>query len=328
MYHFTGCPCSVCGKALTDADDIVVCPDCGAPYHRACYEKQGACVYTAKHGTGFEWTPPASAKSERRCPNCGAPNAESAPRCTHCGYSFEAAPGQTPLPRVDANRQAQRQGPAQQASGGFNYARLYQEAQGGYWQAGAASTADEPVDGIPADEWSTYLGPSAPAYLRDFSQMQKYGRKSSICFSALLFGPLYFFYRKAWKPAFAFLAVDLLLNVPALLELLVLSESSVAPPVNASFLVLLAQIASIASFAVMVLSGMFAKYLYRKTAAERIRRIQTEFPDKDKREAVLRAQGGVSWAAVVGVCTAMVVAGALFSLLLGPNLDAIIGLLL
>ena len=60
--------------------------------------------------------------------------------------------------------------------------------------------------------------------------MQKYGRKSSICFSALLFGPLYFFYRKAWKPAFAFLAVDLLLNLPALLELLVLSESAFALP--------------------------------------------------------------------------------------------------
>ncbi len=33
-------------------------------------------------------------------------------------------------------------------------------------------------------------------------------------FSALLFGPFYFFYRKAWKPAFGFLAAELLLFVP------------------------------------------------------------------------------------------------------------------
>ena len=98
MYQFTGCPCSVCGKALTDGDDIVVCPDCGAPYHRACYEKQGACVYAAKHGAGFEWTPPASARPERKCPNCGAPNPESAARCGHCGYPFEGA--QTTPPRL------------------------------------------------------------------------------------------------------------------------------------------------------------------------------------------------------------------------------------
>lgn len=319
MYQFTGCPCSVCGKPLTDTDDIVVCPDCGAPYHRSCYEKQGACVYVSRHGS-FEWTPPASAQPERKCPNCGAPNPESAVRCSHCGYSF-AGP-QTPPPRVDANRQAY-----QTSAGGFNYARLYQEAQGGTWQSTAASAVD-PIDEISGEDWATYIGPASPAYLRDFSRMQRYNRKSSICFSALLFGPLYFFYRKAWKPAFAFLAVDLLLNLPALLELLVLSESSLAPPISSSSLILMAQLASILSFVVMVISGMFAKYFYRRSAAERIRRIEAEFPEKDKREAVLRAQGGVSWAAVVGVFTAMIVAGALFSLLLGPNVEAVANLLL
>ena len=38
--------------------------------------------------------------------------------------------------------------------------------------------------------------------------------------------------------------------------------------------------------------------------------------------------GGVSWAAVVGVCTLMMVAGAVFSLFLGPNVDAIVGLVI
>ena len=321
MYQFTGCPCSVCGKTLAEGDDIVVCPDCGAPYHRACYEKQGACVYAARHGA-FEWTPPASAQPERKCPNCGAANPESAQRCSHCGAPF--AEGQTPPPRAGVPRQPQR--PGEQA-GGFNYARLYQQAEGGVWQYGAAS-ADEPIDGISSDEWAVYLGPSSPAYLRDFAQMQRYGRKSSICFSALLFGPLYYFYRKAWKPAFAFLAIDLVLNLPALLELLVLSESPLAPAVSPSSLLLLAQLASILSFAVMVVSGMFAKYFYRRAAAGRIRRIQAAFPEKSRREAVLRAQGGVSWAAVVGVCTVMMVAGAAFSLLLGPNVDAVLSLLL
>lgn len=317
MYRFTGIPCSVCGKPLTDTDDIVVCPDCGAPYHRDCYEKQGACVYADQHGS-FEWTPPASAVPERKCPNCGTSNPESASRCSHCGYSF--AGGQEMPPRPDAGSSSY-----QNSTGGFNYARLYQNAQQtGRWQSG---TAVEPIDGISGDDWATYIGPASPLYLRDFTRMQRFGRKSSICFSALLFGPLYFFYRKAWKPAFAFLAIDLVLNLPALMELLVLSESSIAPAIGSSSLVMMAQIASILSFVVMVLSGMFAKYLYRRTAAQRIRRIEADFPDKDKREAVLRAQGGVSWASVIGVCTAMIVAGALFSLLLGPNLEAVANLL-
>ena len=41
MPKYYGCPCEGCGKPLTLQDDIVVCPDCGAPYHRVCYEKLG-----------------------------------------------------------------------------------------------------------------------------------------------------------------------------------------------------------------------------------------------------------------------------------------------
>ena len=108
MYQFTGCPCSVCGKTLTDTDDIVVCPDCGAPYHRACYQAQGACVYAGKHGTGFEWTPPASAQPEHKCPNCGAPNPESAQRCSHCGYVFGSEQAAPPPRKRPESREAGR----------------------------------------------------------------------------------------------------------------------------------------------------------------------------------------------------------------------------
>ena len=33
MPKYYGCPCEGCGEPLTLKDDIVVCPDCGAPYH-------------------------------------------------------------------------------------------------------------------------------------------------------------------------------------------------------------------------------------------------------------------------------------------------------
>ena len=32
MPKYYGCPCEGCGEPLTLKDDIVVCPDCGAPY--------------------------------------------------------------------------------------------------------------------------------------------------------------------------------------------------------------------------------------------------------------------------------------------------------
>ena len=55
MPKYYGCPCEGCGRPLALTDDIVVCPDCGAPYHRECYEKLGRCIHTPAHGAGYDW---------------------------------------------------------------------------------------------------------------------------------------------------------------------------------------------------------------------------------------------------------------------------------
>lgn len=55
MTRYTGNHCPVCEQAFTDEDDIVVCPDCGTPYHRACWQKVGACMHKSEHAAGFEW---------------------------------------------------------------------------------------------------------------------------------------------------------------------------------------------------------------------------------------------------------------------------------
>ena len=59
MARYTNNHCPVCEQAFTDADDIVVCPECGTPYHRECWKKVGACVHEAEHAVGFEWKPDA-----------------------------------------------------------------------------------------------------------------------------------------------------------------------------------------------------------------------------------------------------------------------------
>ena len=44
MNDYVGCVCSVCNKPFAAGDDIVVCPECGTPYHRACYQAAGGCI--------------------------------------------------------------------------------------------------------------------------------------------------------------------------------------------------------------------------------------------------------------------------------------------
>ena len=77
MSKYTGLECPVCKNTFKDDDDIVVCPECGAPYHRTCYQKEGHCIYEDKHGTDQAWQAEERAHQEagdKKCPRCGTVN--------------------------------------------------------------------------------------------------------------------------------------------------------------------------------------------------------------------------------------------------------------
>ncbi len=319
MPKYYGCPCEGCGRPLTLKKDIVVCPDCGAPYHRTCYEKLGRCIHSPAHGAGYEWKFPYQDSELRTCPSCGERTLRSEENCRCCGAKLPPE-GSTPEP-----------GDRAEAEGAFDYSSLYRQ----YQQSGSAADPmkqmyqaafgkDETLDGISCKDWEAYIGPSAPSYLATYGQMELRRNKISMSFSALLFGPFYFFYRKAWKPAFAFLAAELLLAAPTFLDMLKLSGSTFAVGWSDSSLLIFARVCNLLSFLLMVVRGMYGKWFYRKSAAARIRKIQAEFPDPEQRRAVLGAQGGVSFAAVIGAFVLLTVIGSAFTMLLGPDLQALL----
>ena len=45
--------CPVCEEQFKKGDDIVVCPECGTPHHRECYENIGHCFNKDKHSEDF-----------------------------------------------------------------------------------------------------------------------------------------------------------------------------------------------------------------------------------------------------------------------------------
>ena len=51
-----GCSCARCKAYLFSEDDIVYCPECGAPHHRECYEVLGHCALEELHGTELEYS--------------------------------------------------------------------------------------------------------------------------------------------------------------------------------------------------------------------------------------------------------------------------------
>ena len=214
MPKYYGCPCEGCGKPLTLQDDIVVCPDCGAPYHRVCYEKLSQCIHRPAHAAGYEWKFPYEESQLRTCPSCGERTLRDEETCRCCGAVLPPE-GQEPPSSRGSDEET------------FDYSQMYRQfstsadPEKEFFEDAFGKEAK--MDGIDRQDWLDYIGPAAPAYLAAYSRMQLQKSKVSMSFSALLFGPFYFFYRKAWKPAFGFLAAELLLAAPTFIEMLQLS---------------------------------------------------------------------------------------------------------
>lgn len=57
-FRYKNQECPVChGHFNGETDDIVVCPLCGTPHHRECYNKNGECANSEKHNENFRWSP-------------------------------------------------------------------------------------------------------------------------------------------------------------------------------------------------------------------------------------------------------------------------------
>ena len=314
MFSFIGYKCPVCGKPFAEGDDIVVCPDCGAPYHRECYQKAGHCQFEALHSPDFVWKPtPEEEQSARAartfpCPVCGAQCPGNSNFCPTCGSPLAGA--EQPAQEGDP-RQAYRE----------SYQRM--SASQAYREAFGTATLDD----IPIPDWEAFLGRSSAIYLTVFGRMKQTGRRIAMNLSAFFFGPIYFFYRKMWRWGLIFSAIFFALNAPFLLLMLQVTGSPVAAGLNPDALYSAASLCSWLTWAVMFVRGFFAHYLYRQDAARKIRRISEALPQGQGRAEALRRSGGVSWKGVLLFALAVVGLDGLVAALLGPNLTALYSLM-
>lgn len=320
MMDYKGHKCASCHKVLTEQDDVVICPECGAPYHRDCYAKEGKCVFSAKHASGFEYVPPEAkpdTNSGADCPVCPACHAQNPPDtlfCERCGQPLNPAFG--------AQNNA---GPA-----GPQYNPQYNQAPGNPGDMQYAQTnvinqlhlADE-YDGIATKDWMEYIGNSAPYYLYQFQHMNETGRKTSFCWSAAILPEFYFFYRKMWGwGALAAIAM-LIISLPSMLSMLALMGVSISLPISASALSVMNTAAMLLNWGLRICGGLFAFHLYRKNAAKQIRAIKAKHEgDEDGYRTELHRRSGPSRVSVVVICASLVILSLVLSYVLGPQLAA------
>lgn len=99
----TGQKCVVCSAYLFPDDDVVFCPQCGAPHHRECYKSVGHCGLEDKHGTENQYKKieiKADGKVEEKpfpdsqpaCRGCRKVLEKDAKFCPYCGLPTDSIP--------------------------------------------------------------------------------------------------------------------------------------------------------------------------------------------------------------------------------------------
>lgn len=187
MAMFEGYKCPVCEKTFDKQDDIVVCPECGAPYHRECYMSNSGCVYADRHAEGFTWSGVKESEPEVeathavetiRCARCGTENPVTATVCSDCG-AYLRAPSYTgddsDIPGASQN----------------NYPPFVEAID-------PEQLENEVIDDIRVGDLKSYLGSSWVFSIPSFYSIGKYGRKLSFNILALLTHGIWFIWKKMY----------------------------------------------------------------------------------------------------------------------------------
>ena len=219
--------CDGCGLPLRENEDVVVCPECGTPQHRACFDRNGRCVNEAKHGTGFDWAasaPAAAVNAAVVCPVCRHENVPGAAVCARCGQPFtaEALPP-TPAPKRERSTEQLVDDLFFDAPRGVTELQLDDDERDQVefvlsqrmLQATPGMSeeqAEERLCGHPLRQVMTFISARALTFVNKFRRLES-GRTFTWNWAAFLFTPYWFFYRKLWKPGIIVMTIRICLSV-------------------------------------------------------------------------------------------------------------------
>lgn len=309
--RFYGSRCISCGNVFGQGDDIVVCPECGTPYHRECYKKEGSCINLALHETGHSWKPvteeeAAAAETNEngliRCMRCGQENPADTLFCTRCGLPLHQ---NEPVARPFNDNY--NSDPAFHDNGLNNEARTGDIPQ---FSNTIMLDKNSEIDGITIEDYACYVKSNPIYFITTFFRFFKLKTKVSFNFGAVVFPEFYMLYRKMFVRGALMLLISFLLSVPAYIymgsqEFMGQVFIKGASFVEGKTFQLIYQASYYAFWAVRLLLGFSVNYMYYSSVKKNIRRIKRENPDDMQARQIMALSGGVSWPAVIMGATVM-----------------------
>lgn len=296
MFFYEGLSCPVCKRAFSKEDDIVACPQCGLPHHRACWYQLSHCQQADKHGTDEQWSREKARKAQeiepetktsdsftgKICPRCHTRNKEYAEFCTHCFSPLQSDDWHSVAPPPPVVEFTPFQSPC---------------------PAGEIYTDMERIGTATAKDIAAVVGTNTVYYIPRFRRIHS-GASGCWNWAAFLLGPYWLLFRKQYLVGGLFLALRtgfrLFLNYWALPVMLAQTEEEYLTALNTvatSRLAIPATVLLSVLLILHILLGHFGNTLYKRHCERVIRTAKEQTPDLSPAE--LSLSGGTSMVAAM-----------------------------
>ena len=312
---YIGNKCPVCQKYFHADDDVVVCPECGTPHHRSCYEELGRCANEALHEQGYDFQEDHSVERSdvKICPSCKAENDQNHFFCGQCGAPLspgQAQGRQTPPPSAGFPFGQQNGQQQNEQNGSFNGIPFMDPL-------GGVDSGADLGDGVTVGEAAKYVKQNTPYFIRVFNNI-KTMNKSKFNFAAAIFTGGYLLYRKMYKLGALFAVIQLAMLIVesyfsiAYSELYsgfleVYSQSFSSGSLFSDFsqylqglsmeqllILYLPTLLEIARVVMMIVIGFCFNRMYFKHCKKQIVKIKSSASQGENPETILQTKGGVN----------------------------------
>lgn len=246
MTRFENKLCPVCRIRFTEKSDIVVCPECGTPHHRACYLTENKCSLSELHASGWSWE---GALPDEQSETSSEPKAEEKSVSDLFGEINEDENSEF----APYNREA----------------RMFEEQLGDEnpFRELFRTLSDKEIgeDNVSMHELVAYSATSVYHYGKAFSAFRGLtdGKKHKVFFNFCggVFAPIFQFYRKM---NFFGLSVLIVLMVPSVLEVFMPEQFS------GTTLYMIVYGVQVARILITILLCVFGDYIYYRHCVKNI----------------------------------------------------------
>ncbi len=280
--------CAVCSAYLFEEDDIVYCPECGAPHHRDCYNSYGKCGLSQLHGTENQYK-----KVEIQQHNTEETKTEMLTTCAVCGEDYNSQLNSCPSCNAP------------------NISRM-----GGHVFSidllGNVPPETDLGNGVKAAEAKKFVATNSHRYIPKFLKF-KNGKILSWNWLAFLTPSGWLFSRKMYLLGSIIAAIQIafsMLTIPLVAATNQLDLSTAKNSYEIALIIIdnisligenvlfTATAGSFLNFGLMILCAVFGDYIYRKRVISSISEIKKKDADIDM---MFQKKGGVSFiAAIIG----------------------------